>query len=274
MKKIKRIAALAGVVILLSLYVLTMVFAVRKDEVARGLFFASLYATVFVPVFLFLIGYVAKLLRSRQDTKSPVVDTVVFDLGKVLIAFPWEDCVKSLHLSEPEERFLREHVYESVYWHNLDLGEMTLEEAIRAVTDTAPQYADAIRGYLSSIYGTLRPFPYTEPWLSSLKKAGYKLYALSNWPVGAIEQMRETGNAGFEAYMDGVLLSCDEKIAKPDPAFFRLLFSRYGLDPSRCVFIDDRQENIDAARDLGMPGFLFTGYEDAQKKLASLGIRP
>ena len=145
MKNIKRIAALAGVVILLSLYVLTMVFAVRKDEAARGLFFASLYATVFVPVFLFLIGYVAKLLRSRQDRKSPVVDTVVFDLGKVLIAFPWEDCVKSLHLSEPEERFLREHVYESVYWHNLDLGEMTLEEAIRAVTDTAPQYADAIR---------------------------------------------------------------------------------------------------------------------------------
>ena len=68
-------------------------------------------------------------------------------------------------------------------------------------------------------------------------------------------------------YTDGKIVSGFEKLAKPDPRIYKLLFERYSLDPTECVFIDDRQINIDAAMKLGMKTILFTDHDSVRKKL-------
>ncbi|MBE5997179.1 MAG: HAD family phosphatase [Lachnospiraceae bacterium] len=270
MKKVQRILALAGVVLILLMYVMTMVFALRKDPAARGLFFGSLAMTVFVPIFLYAMQLAARMVRPG---KSPVIDAVIFDLGRVLVDFPWHDHAESLGLSPEGLAFVENRIYESEYWHCLDRGTMTQEEVIRAFAEEAPELTDDIRRYIETIYHCLVPYSYTESWLAALQARGYRTYVLTNWPVGAAEEMRERGTLSFEKYVDGAVWSCEEHLLKPDPAIFQLLLSRYGLTASRCVFIDDREENVEAARAEGFAAFRFENYPDAVRRLASLGVK-
>ena len=262
---------MAGVILILLMYVMTMVFALRKDPAARGLFFGSLAATVFVPIFLYALQLAARMVRPG---KSPVVDAVIFDLGRVLVDFPWHDHAKGLGLSPEGLSFVENRIYESDLWHSLDQGTKTREEVIRAFAAEAPQLEPDIRLYLETIYNCLEPYPYTSPWLASLQAAGYRTFILSNWPIGAVQEMRERGAMDFEQYTNAAVMSCDVHLLKPDPEIYRLLLRQYGLTASRCVFIDDREENVEAARDLGLAAFRFENYPDAVSKLASLGIKP
>ncbi len=59
---------------------------------------------------------------------------------------------------------------------------------------------------------------------------------------------------------------------KPDRAIFDALAEKYGLNLGECVFIDDREDNVEAAKSYGMQGIVFTGYEDACEKLRALGV--
>ncbi len=270
MKKIRRILALAGVVLILLMYVLTMVFALRKDPSARGLFFGSLAMTIIVPVFLYAMQLAAKAVRPG---KSPVVDAVIFDLGRVLVDFPWHEHAESLGLSPEGLAFVENRIYESYLWHSLDEGTVTREEVIRAFAQEAPELEEDIRRYINTIYQCLVPYPYTESWLAALRAKGYRLYILSNWPVGAAEEMRKSGNLDFERFFDGAVWSCDVHLLKPDPRIFRQLLDQYDLSASRCVFIDDREENVAAARELGFAAFRFENYPDAVRTLSSLGVK-
>ncbi|MBQ2392554.1 MAG: HAD-IA family hydrolase, partial [Alistipes sp.] len=56
---------------------------------------------------------------------------------------------------------------------------------------------------------------------------------------------------------DGEVVSCEEGVCKPEREIYQLLLSRYGLNPSETLFIDDRQENIEAAEREGIVGFHF-----------------
>ena len=94
----------------------------------------------------------------------------------------------------------------------------------------------------------------TKRLIQSLKQTGYKLYVLSNMSKEFIEFLREQ-----EVYsnFEGEVVSCEEHIVKPDAEIYRCLTSRYGLDVAETLFIDDRQQNVDAARNEGWQGFKF-----------------
>ena len=76
----------------------------------------------------------------------------------------------------------------------------------------------------------------------------------------------------FLELLDGYILSFREKLIKPDPAIYQLLFDRFGLIPEECVFMDDTQANVDMAIQCGMHAFLFRGRESAVKELQKLGV--
>ena len=67
--------------------------------------------------------------------------------------------------------------------------------------------------------------------------------------------------------MDGRVISFEVFQLKPDPEIYETLLKKYALDPAECVFIDDRAENIETARKLGMKGIVFTDYETGRKEL-------
>ena len=71
---------------------------------------------------------------------------------------------------------------------------------------------------------------------------------------------------------DGSIVSGHEGVCKPDPAIYALLFERYSITPERAVFIDDKLENVEAARRLGMHGIHFTDPQALPSALRALGL--
>lgn len=57
--------------------------------------------------------------------------------------------------------------------------------------------------------------------------------------------------------LSGQIVSSEEKCLKPDKEIYLKLFEKYNLKPSECYFIDDKEENIEAGKRLGMDGFVF-----------------
>jgi len=71
---------------------------------------------------------------------------------------------------------------------------------------------------------------------------------------------------------DGVVVSGEEGLVKPDPAIFKLLIQRFKLTPSRSLFVDDSQANIDTAQALGFQVHHFTRPELLPPHLTALGL--
>jgi len=83
--------------------------------------------------------------------------------------------------------------------------------------------------------------------IRQLKIAGYKLYVLSNWDQDSFLLLREQ-YADFFDLFDGCVVSGFEHVIKPDSTIYQILLQRYNLAPEQCIFIDDQEENVNAAQ--------------------------
>lgn len=99
-----------------------------------------------------------------------------------------------------------------------------------------------------------------------LKAAGYQIYVLSNWSLDASAVLKEKYKEFF-AIFDGVMISGEEQLAKPNPEFFLRLLQKYSIDPSKTVFIDDEPNNNKTAQSLGL--FAIT-HQDAASTFQAL----
>jgi putative hydrolase of the HAD superfamily len=97
-----------------------------------------------------------------------------------------------------------------------------------------------------------------------------RLYYLSNMPVPYARELER--RHAFLRWFDGGIFSGDAKATKPDPAIYRLLQSRYALDPAQTVFIDDLKSNVRVANDLGWQGIHFESASQLQTRLQALAI--
>ena len=106
--------------------------------------------------------------------------------------------------------------------------------------------------------------------LGELKAAGYGLYGLTNWSAETFCQVRDR----YEVFslLDGMVVSGEEHIVKPDEAIFKRLLERYGLNAAECIFVDDLQRNVDGAIQAGLQGLLFRGAESLREDFTRLGI--
>lgn len=266
---LKRILAAAGVIFLLGIYVTAFICSFINSGTAQVLFRAALGCTILVPVLLYLILMVARVIRPQ---KSAAVDAVVFDLGKVLLDFPWEDFTGNMEVSPEAREVLLTKVVPSPLWHEFDVNLRPFDEIVEEFVRLDPRYEAEIRNLLETEDQIITPFWYTSDLIRSLKRAGCRVYYLSNWTKEWYDHLKENGVMDFLSLTDGGVFSFDVHIAKPDPGIYQALFDRYHLDPGRCLFIDDTQKNVDQARKMGMSSFLFTNYTDMKEKLSSLGI--
>ena len=102
-------------------------------------------------------------------------------------------------------------------------------------------------------------------WQQKLKAAGIKTAILSNMGDTVLESIEREFQwvHGF----DVLIWSFQLKMAKPDPAIYHAVLDRLGVPAEETLFIDDKQENIEAARKLGMTGVLFTNIERLREDL-------
>ncbi len=102
------------------------------------------------------------------------------------------------------------------------------------------------------------PIPATERLIGELKQAGYGLYVLSNMSREFIDFLRRIP---VYAHFDGEVVSCEERVVKPERRIYEILLDRYGLAPEATLFIDDRRANVEAAAELGIGGFVFDHHD-------------
>jgi len=199
-----------------------------------------------------------------------VIKNVIFDIGNVLVSFRWREYFASFGYSEEILQRLAKATVQSEKWDEYDRGMLSEEEILAGFIENDPELEPVILECLKNICGILRQFDYTIPWIKELKENGYSVYYLSNMSSFACRDCKE--DLAFLPYMDGGILSWKEKIIKPDPAIYRLLLERYGLNPKECVFLDDTEKNIAAAHKEGMHAVLFYNKEQACEELEKLGM--
>ena len=196
-----------------------------------------------------------------------MIDTVVFDIGNVLMKFDYMPFIRKLLGDEETVEKVNRAIFVSRLWDELDRGEDT-DEILEKMIEEEPEYEKEIRLTFDSVGACMERQEYAVPWIRELQKRGYRVLYLSNYSPHTM--MANIDVLNFVPFMDGGIFSCDVRINKPDPKIFRLLFEKYGLEPSECAFIDDDQRNIDTALSLGLNAIRFSGYHQARAELEEL----
>ena len=197
-----------------------------------------------------------------------MLNNIIFDFGGVLVDWnpryvfvPWfGDAARA-------EWFLSTIcTYE---WNaQVDAGRTTAEITEERVA-LFPEWEKEIRLYydrwIEMVHGDI---PGMEALVREYKERGYRIWGLTNWSQDLFPLVRQR----FPVFdlMDGIVVSGEEKIIKPDPRLYRILLDRYGLKAGECVFIDDNPANVAAAEALGIKGIVFEGKDKLQKQLEGL----
>lgn len=197
------------------------------------------------------------------------IDTIVFDLGGVLIDWNPKYVYRTIFDTEEEiDTFLNEVC--NMEWNVQQDAGRSLAEATESLVSHHPKWEKEIRAYYGRweemLGGAILE---SVDILESLKAGGqYRLYALTNWS-------NETFPIAFARYeflkiFEGILVSGDEKLIKPDPAIYTLLFDRYKIDPATSVFIDDSLKNVEGAKTAGMRAIHFRSPMQMREELAEM----
>ncbi|MDD6762507.1 MAG: HAD-IA family hydrolase [Clostridiales bacterium] len=198
-----------------------------------------------------------------------MINTVIFDIGMVLLDFDWGEYIYRLFDRETAET-VREAIFGGSLWNELDRGVMSRDEMLAGFAANAPGYENEIRIAFDRVGDALGQRDFTVPWIKELKSKGLRVLYLSNYSHHVMQCNPKA--LSFTDYMDGGIFSCNVKLIKPDHRIYERLMEEYGLTPSECVFIDDNAANIAAAGELGISTVLYKDYEQAYNELNKILI--
>jgi 2-haloacid dehalogenase len=204
-----------------------------------------------------------------EPAAGPRIDTVVFDLGGVLIN--WDPRV-AFHGTLPDHEvdpFLTEIDF---YTRNrgIDAGR-PLAEVESEVDRLFPHRAGVLAAYHRNFPQTLTgELPGTADVLRELAGGGLRLLALTNWSAQTFPHAREL--FPVLGLFEGIVVSGEEQVIKPDRRIFEVLFERYDVEPSRAAYIDDMAANVAAAGELGLHAVQFVDAGRLRADLAALGL--
>jgi 2-haloacid dehalogenase len=198
------------------------------------------------------------------------ITTVVFDLGGVLIDWDPRYLYRKLMAEDEIEPFLAEVGFFA--WNHAQDAGGPWRDAVEALATKHPHRRELIAAFPDRFAETLGgPIDETVALLDELHRAGRaRLLALTNWSSETFPVALAT--FGFLDSFEGIVVSGDEGVAKPDAVLFRTLIDRYSLVPQETVFIDDSAANVEAAAQLGLVAVRFTDPERLRADLSRLGL--
>jgi 2-haloacid dehalogenase len=196
---------------------------------------------------------------------------VVFDLGGVLI--DWDPRYLYRSVFEGDEAAMEAFLAEvtTPEWNLRQDAGRSWSEAIETLTEQFPHHAQRIGAFrdrwIETVRGAIEP---TVAVLRELRAAGVPLYALTNWSAETFPLARP--QFPFLDWFDGIVVSGEVGMVKPDPGIYRHLVDTHGLSPETTVFIDDSEANVRAATEAGMIGIRFTRAAALRTELIDLGL--
>lgn len=201
------------------------------------------------------------------------INTIVFDLGGVLIDWNPRYLYRKIFKTEDEVSWFLENICTSEWNDQQDAGR-SFEEATRELIEKYPHLEEPITAWYSRWKETIAgPIHGTVEILRQIKQSErFRLYALTNWSAETFPWALE--NFDFLHWFEGIVVSGVEKCRKPLPEFFQILFDRYNVNPQESIFIDDNHHNIAGARALGMNTITFQNPEQLHTDLRKWNIHP
>ncbi len=199
------------------------------------------------------------------------VSAIIFDIGGVLLDWDPYYLYRKILGDDRQvvDRFLK--AVDFFRWNKENDRGRSVAEGTAELSARFPEYRQLIQAYderyLESVNGAIQP---AVEILRRLKHLGYFLYGLSNWPAEKFALVRPQ-YPFFEAF-DGLVISGEVRLVKPDKAIFELLLERIGRPAGECLFIDDHDRNIAAARELGFQTILFQSAQQLEMELRSMAI--
>lgn len=190
-----------------------------------------------------------------------MIKNVVLDMGNVLLDYN-PDAVLDMFCSSAEEKeVIRRELFEGPEWAMGDRGDIKDADRFDLVKGRVPeQFHAALKACADRWEVCMNPLEGAREFCDYVKEHGYGIYVLSN-----ASDLFYTYFPKFLPldYFDGVFVSSDYRMLKPDTVIYRTFLEKYGLKGEDCLFVDDREDNVRGALEAGMNGFRFTGDYDA-----------
>ncbi|MCR5507277.1 MAG: HAD family phosphatase [Lachnospiraceae bacterium] len=195
-----------------------------------------------------------------------MIKNLIFDMGGVLIGYRWKEMLTEDFGVEEDRAFpIGEMLFEDPIWRKFDAGLEPMETVLEHYVELYPEDATVIRRMFYE--GERMSVKRERVWdrVRELKNSGYKIYVLSNYSEYLFK--KHTKDVTILPIMDGIVVSYVTHSIKPDHAIYRYLLDKYGLKAEECRFFDDNEDNVNAAKELGMEAVLITSEEMLLKEL-------
>ena len=198
------------------------------------------------------------------------INTVVFDVGKVLFEWDLRYLYAKLIANEAELEYFVTHVVTPEWHYQHDAGR-TLEDMVAERAAQFPKYADLIRAYEDRIIETIPgPIAGTHAIVRELAHNNIPLFVITNFGAQFWDRFRPTQPV-FDHFRD-IIVSGVERLVKPDAAIYALALERFCLQPGEAIFIDDNHDNVVSARLNGFAAHHFTDAASLRHELVALQL--
>ncbi|MGI6224590.1 MAG: HAD family hydrolase [Prevotella sp.] len=184
-----------------------------------------------------------------------MIKNIIFDYGGVLVQYDFAGFFGKLLGSREKGEWFMDNVLPDEVNREMDRELHPFSFYIHRQQQRWPDYADAL-DYFDKHYtdAFTSEMPGMRQFMMELKEKGFHLFGLSNWS-SKLSEVKD--KFSIFSLIEKELVSKDVHLLKPDPSIYRAFLSKFSLDPAFCLFIDDKQENINGCKTVGMNGFHF-----------------
>lgn len=198
------------------------------------------------------------------------IKNIVFDFGGVLLDWNPRYLYSSFFSDEKEMEHFLANICTSEWNAEQDRGR-PFSEGIKLLQSQYPEYHEAIQLFFDKWEDMLKcELSESVKLLRELKDKDYRIWGLTNWSAETIPIAYRKHD--FFKLFDGIVVSGEEKLLKPDKRIYEILLTRYMLNAEESVFIDDNFPNIKAARELGFNAILFDNISNVRNRLSEILI--
>ena len=192
---------------------------------------------------------------------------VIFDVGGVLLDWNPGRVLQSFYADANERGRMKQLIFHHADWLELDRGTIAEDVLLQRIAERAGRPVPELNALFEVVRDSLHPKQDTVALLRSLSARGVPLYCLSNMPSKIYATLSQRFD--FWQHFDGIVISGDIRMVKPEPAIFHHLLERYGLRAGDTVFVDDLPANVEAAQCLGLHGVVFESAAQCELALQS-----
>ncbi|MBO4637084.1 MAG: HAD family phosphatase [Clostridiales bacterium] len=186
-----------------------------------------------------------------------MIRNIVLDMGNVLLDYDPEISLDKYCSSAEEKEVIRKELFGGPEWLMGDRGLIKDKDRFDLVKVRVPeQYHKALRKCADNWYICMTPLAGAKEFCEEIRAKGYGIYILSNASDMFYKYFPEFMPLRF---FDGVFVSSDYLMLKPETDIYEAFLTKYGLKGEECLFVDDREDNVEGALKAGMKGFRFRG---------------